>query len=267
MKRLVLLAVFCIVVNSCYMFAPSGVQSYCYEIIPGERLASSNLTRTQTENLVKNDCYFLSFHLDLAEGVSERVGVQHLPKVFRVMPSNDLFKSLDNTKKVKSEFKNLYESFTESYSAKYPQDFHLERGYKFATILYDGEISLTANVEFAGYAAGVNLAPLFKEQLAKGDRLVPVVSNEKYNSDEAGAFLDIPLDYVSMMESYLILQIPLEGKMLTNEWVKFTLEIPVKVVMYLNWLDDRITDPNAPIPYREDVLRCEFTVDKCLTLK
>ena len=74
------------------MFAPSGVQSYCYEIIPGERLASSNLTRTQTENLVKDDCYFLSFHLDLAEGVSERVGVQHLPKVFRVMPSNDLFK-------------------------------------------------------------------------------------------------------------------------------------------------------------------------------
>ena len=65
----------------------------------------------------------------------------------------------------------------------------------------------------------------------------------------------------------MILQIPLEGKMLTNEWVKFTLEIPVKVVMYLNWLDDRITDPNAPIPYREDVLRCEFTVDKGLALK
>ena len=46
-----------------------------------------------------------------------------------------------------------------------------------------------------------------------------------------------------------------------------SLEIPVKVVMYLNWLDDRITDPNAPIPYREDVLRCEFTVDKGLALK
>lgn len=54
-------------VNSCHMFAPTGVQSYCYEIIPGERLASSNLARTQTENLVKDDCYFLSFQLDFAE--------------------------------------------------------------------------------------------------------------------------------------------------------------------------------------------------------
>jgi hypothetical protein len=46
-----------------------------------------------------------------------------------------------------------------------------------------------------------------------------------------------------------------------SETVTFELKIPVKVVMYLNWLNDKISDPDAPVPYEERELYCKFTTD------
>ena len=55
--------------------------------------------------------------------------------------------------------------------------------------------------------------------------------------------------------------IPMEQYQLTDEKVTFELNVPVKVVKYLTWLNDKITDPDAPVPYEEEVLHCRFTTD------
>ena len=44
-----------------------------------------------------------------------------------------------------------------------------------------------------------------------------------------------------------------------DEHVTFDLEIPVRVVMYLGWLNDKLSNPAAPVPYKDEVLHCRFT--------
>ena len=46
------------------------------------------------------------------------------------------------------------------------------------------------------------------------------------------------------------------------EGITFTLTIPVKVGLYLTWLNDKLSDPDAPFPYYDDTLTCTFTLPR-----
>ena len=68
------------------------------------------------------------------------------------------------------------------------------------------------------------------------------------------------MEYTSMANATgIYFCIPTEDCELTEEEVTFELNIPVKVVMYLNWINDKLTDPDAPVPYKDEVLHCKFT--------
>ena len=75
----------------------------------------------------------------------------------------------------------------------------------------------------------------------------------------AGGFLGIPMNYISMTKDGVEFSIPMGEYKLIEEAVTFELNIPVKVVLYLTWLNNKLTNPNAPVPYTDEVLHCTFT--------
>lgn len=79
-----------------------------------------------------------------------------------------------------------------------------------------------------------------------------------------GLYPGIPLDYKSMPGESVSFSVPLDDFTVVKEPVTFELNIPVKVVMYLRWLNDRLIDLSAPVPYKEEVLHCRFTSPYCL---
>ena len=67
-----------------------------------------------------------------------------------------------------------------------------------------------------------------------------------------------------MAEESISFSVPMGDFKVIAEPVTFELNIPVKIVMYLQWLNDKIADPNALVPYKEEVLYCRFTCPYCL---
>lgn len=252
-----LIAVVALLVSSCYMLAPTGNLSITYRLLPGECLISDELTHSATdtkESTIVDGYYLFNFSMDIAEGEMEKLS-NKLPKTYRALPSDDIFRSFGkNGAEVKADFLDAYDGFTQNYSSSF-YEYH---GYEVMTVLYDGGISLTADKDFAGYSAGENLAPHITGLLYNGEGVDPVISHVNNTSDNAGAFLDIPMDYVSMTECGIGFRIPVGESEIIEESVVFDLKIPVKVVMYLNWLNDKIVDPNAPVPYEEKTLHCTF---------
>lgn len=117
------------------------------------------------------------------------------------------------------------------------------------TILYNGGVSFVANKDFAGVPAGKDLSE--------------IIVSDPYLTD-FGLYPGIPLDYKSMPGESVSFSVPLDDFTVVKEPVTFELNIPVKVVMYLRWLNDRLIDPSAPVPYKEEVLHCRFTSPYCL---
>lgn len=134
--------------------------------------------------------------------------------------------------------------------------------FNLATILYNGGITLTANKEFAGYAAGENLAPIITCSPMFTDPGVadPIISSWLNTSEMIGPVLGIPMDFIAMtFGQYIHFIIPKGEYKIEQEPVHFDLEIPVKVVLYLTWLNERLTDENAPVPFRDEVLQASFS--------
>ena len=116
---------------------------------------------------------------------------------------------------------------------------------------------MTADKEFAGFTPGENLSEVIKS--VEGDATDPILSHIANLKENAGKYLNIPLDYLSLLGTMIAFSIPMNDYKLSDETVKFELEIPVKTVMYLNWLNDKISSPDASPVYKEDVLHCKFT--------
>lgn len=241
------------IVTSCHMLAPTGLPSISYKIIPGECLLSTDMTYIPLEDPVRDSCLIFCFSLDLDEGVYERVS-RRLPKTYRLIPPQRYFDALQYGRNVKAEFSKIYDSFTELYE----ESFSLTKGYEIMTILYDGGISLKADKEFAGCPTGENLAHLITGVLYDGVGVDPVISHINNTSEKAGSFLGITMNYISMTETNISYKIPMNGMNLSDESVIFTLDIPVKVVKYLNWIDSKVNDLNADFPYEDVVLHCKF---------
>lgn len=232
--------------------------------VTGECLSDAELTYYMpddppvSETIYTDDAFFFGFSLNLTDTQEERVGkgiIKNFRSVLRVIPSDKLFKAFGNHRKaVKAEFENIYECLGNDRAG-------VVANWSTSTILYDGGIRLTASRDFAGHAAGENLGPY----------LIPMGSeapwnwNEKtliskpWNSSESiSSVFGMPLDFGCMLEDGVSFALPFNGCELVEETTTFELEIPVKVVLYLNWLNDRIGRPDAPVPYREEVLRCRF---------
>ncbi len=123
---------------------------------------------------------------------------------------------------------------------------------RYTTILYERKlISLTANIPFAGSPAHEDFGSHIYVGIFRYDETLDVPGVEYGDSIVA-------LNYG------IVLFIPVEDYQITNEAVTLTLEMPVKVGMYLHWLNDRLTNPDAKIQYRDETLTCKFTIYKGL---
>lgn len=174
------------------------------------------------------------------------------------VPSAELFQRFGKNKNaIEDEYWKSFQTVKDFTRTKSGADV-----FNLATILYSGGISLTANKEFAGYAAGDNLAPIITghSKFANPGATDSVISSWINTSEIIGPVLGIPIDYTSMtFGQYIIFTIPKGEYKIVQETVQFELEIPVKVVMYLTWLNNRLTDIDTPVPYRDEVLHASFS--------
>ena len=53
-------------------------------------------------------------------------------------------------------------------------------------------------------------------------------------------------------------------RQIVDDVLKISIEIPVKVGLFLNYLMEKKTNPDATMQFRDEVLTCEFTVPRGL---
>lgn len=159
----------------------------------------------------------------------------------RYMPDDVAYTPFgNNASSVKSEFDHIF----------YEIEPNTPDRMSLCTILYNGGLSLTANKEFAGYKPGENLAPLL---------YIWVQDYQKY--DFINSYFNIPVKYDFMLQTHFGFSMPLEKYKKVEDSVIFELKLPVKVIMYLNWLNDKLSDPEAPVSYNDETLYCKFSTD------
>ena len=164
---------------------------------------------------------------------------------YRYKPSNNVFEAFgDNSKTVKKEYDLYYESFKNAPS-------RLSHDAVLTTVYSSGDIILKANAPICGIPAGENLSSI------------------AYIFDNPSAYqvtlpgIIIPSEYKPLGNCFGI-RIPLGDYHLVDENVTFTLEVPVRVFLLLDYLKEKTINPEAEIQYRDDVLSCTFTINKGL---
>lgn len=227
-----------------------------FVFVGGECLSAPELNYhvpdDEGQQVYDGNLFVFGFTLNLSDTQVERLSKRMFDRDYRIIPSQDLFRSFGgNRKPVEAEYEQVYASLMSSF-----------QNLELVTLAYDGGIRLTASRDFAGHAAGENLAPylrpVYSEENAvfvkKGasSLLAPSMTAE------ALSCLGLPMSFGCMPADGISFALPFNGCELVKETTTFELEIPVKVVLYLNWLNDRIGRPDAPVPYREEVLRCRF---------
>ena len=236
-------------------FAASGRWPDNIEFLTGECLQNTEMTYVHRDwgvwkdDLSKGVFYFF---FDINDIMTYKLD-QVTPFTYHVSPPNDVFKSFGKNKKiVKEEYQAVFHTLEELYEEGSLVDISV------STILYKEGLSLVANKKFAQYPAGENLAKYLIVPDSLGSDFY---MRSKYNSPEKyGKVLDIPLDYSYLLPcSTLALALPVTGTKVDWGNVTFELTIPVKVVNYLQWINDKISNSDAPVPYTEEVLYCTFT--------
>lgn len=248
MKRLLyfIIVLFCFAGSGCVKFGAATPDNTHSILLPGECLQSTELSHSEqggSHYLYNRDEYVLFLVMDMSGYTKYSPHPKALGTNFRTFPSDEMYQKFgENSERVKDEYKRVFN--------KYDSELVGIHNFTASTILYDGGMKLVADKEFAGYPAGTDLGPYC------------YFANSHSPMVDAKYALDLPLEYDCLMEGDCIwLRFPCGDYSLTKERVTFDVEIPVKVVMYLQWLNDRLSDPSAPVPYEEQVLHCHFSAD------
>jgi len=186
--------------------------------------------------------FFLKMDLDVAkESLSTYNG--HCTR-YRFLPSDDVYDSfLSYAPAVRTEYNNVYNSIDFADWSNFS---------RVTTILYrKNTLSIIADAPFAGIAANDELK-------------TKVFVGNNYFTDQLNIpGIDREPDTIALNHT-IMLYIPVEDYNISISHVTFTLSMPVKVGMYLHWLEDRLTDPDAQMQYRDEALTCKFTIHKGL---
>ena len=244
--------------TSCgWFWRGNGPIVYQY-FLPGECLASTELSFVPSLHKVEKDRLVFVFNPSISNCEVEEFKYD----IHRYVPSKELLNTFGKNKnKVAEAYGNIFDKCHSFISEK--MDALSE--FSVLTVLYDGSLSLTAAKDFAGMKAGDNLAPMimgtpyndYQIDLWGKDAVIADGGNLAEN---IGSVLELPVDYESLLEAHMLaFSISLGDHELTEETVNFELKIPVRIVSYLQWLNNRIADPEAPVPYKEEVLHCRFS--------
>lgn len=213
---------------------PAAVTRY---YLPGESLASPKLEVTVSglDSYGGSPVLFVRPDLENLETKDDNPRIRY-GKTYSVLPSGDAYQLFgDNAGEIRASYENMVNELKLKLTSK---------DCDMVTLLYDGGMKLTANSSVLGVEKGENLMSCFE-----------VVVNQR--SEEIHQAFDLPVDYDTMLGACFRL-VPTKKYALPRKNVTLDLEIPVRTVMYLSWLNDRISNPEAPLPYRLDTLRCQF---------
>lgn len=251
MKRFIILSLGVLLLVSCHGNMAGMRDAALRSLLPGECLVGTDLVAHSVgyREQEKDISFSFGLHLENHELVDRSSHPLSYDK--DDLPTDALYDTFGaNKTKVHESYITAFESFFskshDSYFGRSP----------YTTILYTGDFTLTADKDFAGIPAGTNLAHLAHP--ANGES-GPVLSSYLSSKGEAGAFLSFPYDYICLLETNIHFVIPVENHTVTRENVTFHLEVPVKVIMFLQWLNDQIDNPNAEPPYYDTVLKATFT--------
>lgn len=234
--------------------APAKEHTY-YTFLPGECLASTELIA----HVGGNDSYKCkpdySFSFQLKEKKEVKTSRTNNYEYY-IVPSDEAYQSFGkNKKKVKEEYERLADEML-----NHMHDDYVWSPHNIMTIIYDGGISLTANRSVLGQAKGENLIHLFSTYAPVDDHRFKVLDDDLVFPNQSWLVNEVyglPIDYFTMMECGISIHSKYGYKPATQN-VTLELKIPVKVVMFLTWLNDRMSNPDAPIPVKNDTLHCRF---------
>ncbi|MBR1706184.1 MAG: hypothetical protein IJ721_05265 [Bacteroidales bacterium] len=179
----------------------------------------------------------------------EREWVYRQSYRYRNVPPAAYFKSFNNNSKtVKKEYEAAYKQITSTFPL-------------LSSVFYKEGGSLIADKDFAGHPAGENLLPyVFEDKM--------YIKLFALGKEMFGSVLDdgrLDADYLLAWSG--MFYYPIGDCEVFEDDITFTLDLPVKVGLFLEWLNDRISDPDADMPYREETLHGTWTLGQSLRPK
>ena len=166
-------------------------------------------------------------------------------KVYRLIPRASVFEQFGDDSRL---VKEAYDQICAEYKALLgpePTDGFI------TTIYYCGGLVITADTDFAGIPAGENIAPLahlFPDEIRQYTP-IPTIS--------------VPEDYFPL-RMYSPIKFWIEDHKVVKQEVSLHVELPVKLGMMLTLLHDRLTDPNAQMQFKDEVLVGDILIPRGL---
>ena len=240
-RRIIIIWGFVFSLISCDKFGPTPPASKV-AIIPGECLARTQLGYVDYgQESISNGKTGLVIGFKIYWNTE---GSLLNSDIYGILPSKDTYSAFGkDSKKVKTSFNKIFDTYAKNVN-------RFDFNGCTSTVYYCGGMVLTADSSFAGIPSGDNLAPV----------VLPF-------TDDPGRWEITPIPTIDIVDTYypfadvLRLIIPLDSYSLIREAVTFHLEIPVKTGLLLTLLRDRLTDPDAQMQYRDEVLTCDFTIN------
>lgn len=181
----------------------------------------------------------ISLQLNLEK---EYVPISGKTNTYGWLPTEAVFNTFGSSAQtVKNDFNTVYGSLNK------PDPYS-----KTVTIYY-GDVEITSNAEVCGVAPGENLYPS-----VFNFRSIDSASACSYQLPED----TIPEGYFPLNPYAAFTILAKDGHEVVDGNPTFNFKIPVKVGMYLTYLNDKRTNPEAKMQYRDEVLTHTITIGK-----
>ena len=232
-------------------------------LLPGECLLDNELTCVYCNQSGYGKSYLFRFAMDLDIEKEEMGNCGRPYLVERYRPTDDVFKQYGiNSESLKDAYNSVWSTIDNTQT----------------TFFYD-DIVLTADTDFAGISKGENLAPLFMNpnsiDYADIDSYVAPFSIQEDNmlrmetcnlwatygpeNNMDDYWNDDAVYHQVEKQAFLCFRIDVSNKYkFVKQSVNFTLTLPVRSAQYLTWLNDKISDENAQMTWKNEVLTCTF---------
>lgn len=213
-------------------------------IIPGECIKDYSFEFNNSFRITGDYDGRLGFMIELTMKALEDEDYISAEK-YRIVPKSSI---IDGFGADASNVRVAYENIYTEYRAKFGPDPDNEF---ITTVYYRDGLVITADKEFAGIPAGENLASILRvfPDCLKDYTPIPTI--------------DAPQGYYPLK-----MTMPLKwwiGDLdVVEENVHFEVEMPVKVGLMLTLLRDRLTNPDAEMQFRDEVLTGSFTLPRGL---
>lgn len=135
-----------------------------------------------------------------------------------------------------------------------------------STVFCTDKMQITADKEFAGRGKGTDISSVFVfdaenyQLMLDGGRWDPILTSGDRSVDSSfSSGKSFPGGWLRLLKSD-------EYEFFDDE-VTLTLTVPVRRVLYLTWLNELIDNPEAPMPYQDEVMTTTVKLKKNIRIK